>query len=270
MRRCNQIAVNMRLGGEKMIKDNNGFSLVELIIAMAIESIVCLAVIGLISYASNNYMLNERELNNQTEAQIVENQVVDRVLTANNVTYSSNDYGSALVIYKIDQINDDYSVVTEKQVIWHRNDKDTCDKKYRNKMYLFTASIEGEMNADGSSTLTDALKAAKQQYYETGTGTQLVDVMKEIDANIKSQMKDYDDIMKSGDVTDAIYKKHLMSDGITQFKATMADAANSTLKDGISENQTVKVTFGFERKTKKYTDLTDTVKIRNKIFEIPD
>lgn len=269
---------NTGSGGENMRNDNAGFSLVELIISIAIEAIVCLGILTLISFAARNYQYTERELNNQTEAQIVQNQVVDRVLQANNVTFTENTYGSTLTIYKIDQIGEDRSVVTEKQVIWWRNDKagKGGDTNYTNKMFLFKSTIEGVAPpasgpGSGAADMLAALEEVKKGYYETGSASDLDSLISDINDYMDGEeATTCEAAIKDGQVTDDMYKGNLLSEGVAQFKASIADAKGSTLKDGLEKTESIKFVFGFKHQSKEYQNLEDTVRIRSKVFEIPD
>ena len=85
----------------KFKRENKGFSLVELIVVIAIFSVVSVAVGGFLFAASRSYSINAGELNLQDEAQLVANQVQEMVLdTAYGISYKyvvTDDAGDKLI-----------------------------------------------------------------------------------------------------------------------------------------------------------------------------
>ncbi|MGB4659534.1 MAG: prepilin-type N-terminal cleavage/methylation domain-containing protein, partial [Mobilitalea sp.] len=65
-----------------IVKDNRGLTLIELIIAMAISSIVIGMVIVIISAGSRNFNIAQNEVDIQMEAQTVVNQIEDTIIEA--------------------------------------------------------------------------------------------------------------------------------------------------------------------------------------------
>ncbi len=84
-------------------RENKGFSLVELIVVIAIFSVVGVVVGGFLLAASRSYSINANELNLQDEAQLVANQVQEMILdTAYGISYQyvvTDDTGAQLVNY---------------------------------------------------------------------------------------------------------------------------------------------------------------------------
>ncbi len=70
----------------KINHENAGFTLVELIIVMAIMGLVGLAVAGFIGTSANQYKSASKEVDLQYESQIVMNQLGDLVQSATKVT----------------------------------------------------------------------------------------------------------------------------------------------------------------------------------------
>lgn len=85
----------------KFKRENKGFSLVELIVVIAIFSVVSVAVGGFLFAASRSYSINANELNLQDEAQLVANQMQEMILdTAYGISYKyvvTDDTGAELI-----------------------------------------------------------------------------------------------------------------------------------------------------------------------------
>ena len=83
--------------------ENRGFSLVELIVVIAIFAVVSVAVGGFMMAASRSYAVNANELNLQEEAQLVANQMQEMILdTAYGISYQyvvTDDTGVDLIDY---------------------------------------------------------------------------------------------------------------------------------------------------------------------------
>lgn len=77
---------------------NQGFTLVELMIAMAISGIVTASVALILSFSSVNYRNGSNEVTIQTEAQMIQNQLEKMIMEAYNVKFS----GNLLTIYQED------------------------------------------------------------------------------------------------------------------------------------------------------------------------
>jgi len=91
-----------RKGGSLVIKsiDNKGFTLVELLIAMAISVIVIASIAYFMNYSSKNYRNSNDEVTLQTEAQTILNQLSDLIMEASNVKF--DDANDKLIIYQKD------------------------------------------------------------------------------------------------------------------------------------------------------------------------
>ena len=92
-----------------MIKpiDNKGFTLVELLISMAISVIVIASIAYFMSYSSKNYRSANDEVILQTESQTILNQLNDLIIEASNVKF--DDATDKLYIYKKDA-NEEYII----------------------------------------------------------------------------------------------------------------------------------------------------------------
>ena len=78
--------------------DNQGFTLVELMIGIAILSLLSVSIITFIGYGTRNYRRAQEEVTLQVEAQTIINQLSDLIIEANNVKYKDN----ILTIYHTD------------------------------------------------------------------------------------------------------------------------------------------------------------------------
>ena len=83
-------------------RDERGFTLVELVIAMGMFTIVMFAIIYFLTSGTRSYGYAKSELNLQMESQMLLNQIRD-------VTYSSNyaefdDSKKALILYDVDKV----------------------------------------------------------------------------------------------------------------------------------------------------------------------
>lgn len=92
-------------------RENKGFSLVELVVVIAIFSVVGVVVGGFLFTASRSYSISANELELQEEAQLVANQVQEMILDASlGISYEyvvTDDTGAQLINY----MDNDASVV---------------------------------------------------------------------------------------------------------------------------------------------------------------
>jgi prepilin-type N-terminal cleavage/methylation domain-containing protein len=82
-------------------RNNKGFSLVELIIAMAILSLVSLTVAGMMKTGTSTYNSAKSELDLQMESQILLAQINTMILEANYASYDSAN--NVLALYTMKQ-----------------------------------------------------------------------------------------------------------------------------------------------------------------------
>lgn len=102
--------------------NNYGYTLVELIIVMAIMAFIGLAVAGFIGTSMNQYKSSGDEIDLQQEAQLAMNQLGDLILASNDVSTNG----------------DDMTITYEKYIY-----KVTLDTS-KNKIYLRKDTIEGD------------------------------------------------------------------------------------------------------------------------------
>jgi len=82
-----------------MIKNNKGFSLVELIVTFAIISIIGLAVAGFMSVSNRQFKTVSNDVGLQYDQQVVVNQIRDYILESSDAIYYDND-DQALYVFK--------------------------------------------------------------------------------------------------------------------------------------------------------------------------
>lgn len=90
----------------KIKRENKGFSLVELVVVIAIFSVVSIAIGGFLLAAQRSYAVSANELDIQEEAQLVANQLQEMILdTSLGISYQYvvvDDTGATLTDYMLD------------------------------------------------------------------------------------------------------------------------------------------------------------------------
>lgn len=74
----------------RLHKNDNGMTLIELIISLAISAIILTMIIMIISSASKSFRRTGNEVNLQKEAQVTINQLTNLLMEANDINISSN------------------------------------------------------------------------------------------------------------------------------------------------------------------------------------
>lgn len=86
-----------------MQKNEDGFTLVELIISMAIFSIVAIVIMMFLQTGANSYQRARNELDLQMESQMLINQIRDMAYSANYAEYNDAGTTRTLTLYHITQ-----------------------------------------------------------------------------------------------------------------------------------------------------------------------
>lgn len=94
--------------------DERGFTLVELLIAMGMFSLVMVAILVFMTSGSKSYGYSSGELNMQMESQMLINQVRDMVYDSNYAEYQPSK--KALILYKLSIPPRETEAVTEKVI----------------------------------------------------------------------------------------------------------------------------------------------------------
>ncbi len=93
--------------------DNNGFTLVELIAAMAIFVIVLSITVSFLSYGAKSYTKTRNEADLQMDSQIIMNQIEDLAVEAYWIDFAEVSTNvKALLLYKSDYVD---------MIFWDRN-----------------------------------------------------------------------------------------------------------------------------------------------------
>lgn len=82
--------------------DERGFTLVELVISMAMFSVVMIAIMIFMTTGTRSYGTAKNELNLQMESQMLLNQIRDLTYSANYATY--DDANKALLLYDVQKV----------------------------------------------------------------------------------------------------------------------------------------------------------------------
>ena len=154
--------------------ENRGITLVELIIAIAMSSIIIGATTLLIRTAQKDYQYTSDTADIQTETQVLMEQVGKWIMEGNRIKVE--DGGKKLSIYKIPQ--DKAVINTTKKIIWLKSGKlymesfnnaltySAADEKEENcigeHIEEFKANVDG--GTPSSVELTMTLKRGSQKY----------------------------------------------------------------------------------------------------------
>lgn len=137
------------------MKNNKGFSLVELLITIAILSIVLTTVTSVMLTGSKQFTKGNADANMQNQAQLVVNQIEDMIIDTNGgVDYVDNTTERELVLYNAVTVSGTTSYF--KEVIkWEGTDKKLSYSKW-NVVYDTTSNSYVE---DGAAIYADQLLA---------------------------------------------------------------------------------------------------------------
>ncbi len=90
-------------------KEDDGFTLIELIISMGVFSIVAIALVLFMQTGTNSYQRARNELNLQMESQMLINQIRDMAYSANYAEYEPGAGASDPSYLRLYQIKEDYT-----------------------------------------------------------------------------------------------------------------------------------------------------------------
>ena len=119
--------------------NNAGLSLVELLIAMAISSIVIVSLAFILTSTTRQYDYVENDTTLQSEAQIIMNHISDKALEGNNVSYDASKQLLTVYHTNLPDTPGGSAAFGRRELIWYKQDI--------NKMYLFIADTETELTA---------------------------------------------------------------------------------------------------------------------------
>lgn len=97
-------------------KHNQGFSLIELLIAVAILSIIMIAVVQFMSTTSGAYQKNKKNLNLQTDTMQIMGQLSDTIMRANYIRLETKDKGMYTIVNSDKETKNKRSVEQAKRI----------------------------------------------------------------------------------------------------------------------------------------------------------
>ena len=138
-------------------KNNFGFSLVELVVSVAILSIVSAAIFEFVILASRHYQRETREVGVQYEAQLSVNQLQDLIIDATRgIAYSVN--GSTDKVLTDDDITVD-NISTKQIMVFNENKYYIVKWDAAQAKLLYSEYVLEETTHTWLSVTTDALMA---------------------------------------------------------------------------------------------------------------
>lgn len=241
--------------------DSQGFSLVELILAMAMMAIVSLGALTILNSASVSYQYSNNELNLQTEAQILINQIEDRALTADNVSYDkiagTDDY--LLTLYHIQYLNKSYSAITQEEIFWIHKGTD----KRKNTIFLFNESLTSGTMAEVETAVANL---------STTSAIKTVSFIKPAADNANAEMEsirqdvidEINDALTDDTKMEDIYKKHMLCRYVESFTCN----APTKTAGGFDTETKLSVEIELKNQTKSYK-VSDVAHLRGKLRKVP-
>lgn len=167
--------------------ENQGFSLVELLVSVAILSIVLLVVTTAMVTGSKNFTRGNADAGMQREAQLLVNQIEDMIIDSNaGINFVAVADGRELVLYNTTEVAGSF---TEEVVKWHADDNkltyskwsvtydDVAGKYVRNGAALYDNELLAQNISDFSVDLSD-------EKQEPGTGGSEVTVIRSVKVKV--------------------------------------------------------------------------------------
>lgn len=149
-----------------MTKENKGFTLVELLVAIAILMIVGTALIGFFSFILNHYKKSGDETNLQYESQLLQNRIKEQILQTTH-GISVEDNGTTLCLYRMDasvKKKTEYTMDAEKKQIRYQE---------------YTLSEDGSWQSEGEAECFASLVESWLVRVYDGDGQEVTDFVNE-------------------------------------------------------------------------------------------
>lgn len=253
--------------------DDRGFSLVELMLAMAMMAIVAVGALTIFNSATKSYQYSNNELNLQTEAQMLINQIEERALTANNVSYdrlSSVASGSGittngaddylLTLYNIKYFNKTCSAVTQQAIFWIHKGSDA----HKDTVFLFTQSLAEDtrnnlavVEANLATTASITTAAFVQPAVAAANA--------EMSALRQAVLDDIEDALSNAASMENVYKRHMLARGVDTFNCDALSASTGGFDEDRSD---LSVSIKLKSIYREY-EVSDVAHLRSKIRKIP-
>ena len=172
----------------KMMKENRGLTLVELLITIAILSIVVASATSFMITGSKSFTKGNADSELQREAELTVNQVEDMVIDTNGgltVEYEFENPGAGegedkgavtrteLTMYHADETGAEVLDYVKESVVWNpAGGDDVKDKIYYSKWNVSYDSDSGSFVTDGAPIADNQLLAERVSLFEVDTDTE--------------------------------------------------------------------------------------------------
>lgn len=140
---------------EGMMERNRGFSLVELLVATAILSVVMMIALSFMMTGSRSFTKGSADSNVQKEAELTVNQIEDMIIDLNGGVSKDDDASKTeLLMYHAEDDGTGTMVYSKSAVRWDKNDKNVYCSKWDVSYDATTGTF-----ADGAAEYADQLLA---------------------------------------------------------------------------------------------------------------
>lgn len=143
----------------RQIQQNKGFTLVELIVSIAIFAIVAAAIIAFFRVAMGQYRTNSSEVNLQTESQLTWKRLESNILMANQGIYVPNDH--QIDIYSYDESSQSGKYI--KTSIYTKPNSDTNTIWYQS--YRTDTLVDNDSSVGDTAMFTENTMDGKEQVF---------------------------------------------------------------------------------------------------------
>lgn len=143
----------------RQIQQNKGFTLVELIVSIAIFAIVAAAIIAFFRVAMGQYRTNSSEVNLQTESQLTWKRLESNILMANQGIYVPNDH--QIDIYSYDESSQSGKYI--KTSIYTKPNSDTNTIWYQS--YRTDALVDNDTSVGDTAMFTENTMDGEEQVF---------------------------------------------------------------------------------------------------------
>lgn len=147
--------------------ENKGFTLIELVVSIAIMAIVITAVTYFMSRSTKNYQYASDDISLQTEAQTMMNQLCDIIMEANNVKFDPSlnllKIYQTNIIYVITFDTSNHKLMFKKTL--HDGTNLTTDQIFGEYVESFIVTDTGLANSNKEIGVSIGLKKGVKEYH---------------------------------------------------------------------------------------------------------